>query len=248
MIENKTVLAIIPARGGSKGLPGKNKKILAGKPLVAWPIESAVGCCFIDKVLVTTDDQEIQEIAKAHGAAAPFLRPAKFSSDSAKSIDAILHAIDWLEAKNEKFDYTVLLEPTSPLTTAEDISQALQRLVASREIADSIVGISNVEGTHPEYDVRLSKNELIQPFQAPNFQSLKRRQELEELFFLEGSLYISDTEVLRRERNFYHARTLGFKVPRWKSIEIDEIIDFLFVETIIKNMHLFDVKENKSAK
>jgi N-acylneuraminate cytidylyltransferase/CMP-N,N'-diacetyllegionaminic acid synthase len=219
MIEDKSVLAIVPARGGSKGLPGKNKRLLQGKPLVAWPIATALGARAVDKVLCTTDDAEIREIALAHGAAAPFLRPAHLASDTASSIDAILHAVDHLAEQGERYDYVLVLEPTSPLTTSSDI-----------------VGIAKVESTHPEYDVRLGADGRISPYTAPDFKSLKRRQEIEPLHFLEGSLYISTVASLRAERGFYHRRTLGYEVPRWKSIEIDELVDFLFVETLLANL------------
>ncbi|MCD4498926.1 cytidylyltransferase domain-containing protein [Chromobacterium vaccinii] len=236
MIDDKSVLAIVPARGGSKGLPGKNKRLLCGKPLVAWPIEAALGAACVDKVLCTTDDPEIRDIALENGAQAPFLRPAYLASDSASSIGAILHAVDHLADQGEHYDYVVVLEPTSPLTTSADVDAALKTLYSRRADADSIVGISRVESTHPEYDVRLGIDGRISPYMAPDFKSLKRRQEIETLHFLEGSLYITSTQALRAEGGFYHARTLGYVVPRWKSIEIDELVDFLFVETLLGNL------------
>lgn len=239
MIDDQSVLAIVPARGGSKGLPGKNKRRLRGKPLVAWPIGVALGAVSVDKTICTTDDPEIRDIALSYGAHAPFLRPAHLASDTATSIDAILHAVDYLAENGEQYDYVVVLEPTSPLTTSSDVETALAMLRARRDAADSIVGISRVESTHPEYDVRLGKDGLISPFMASNFKSLKRRQEIEELHFLEGSLYITATTALRANRSFYHDRTLGYEVPRWKSVEIDELVDFLFVETLLDNLDQF---------
>jgi len=236
MIDDKSVLAIVPARGGSKGLPGKNKRILHGKPLVAWPIGAALGSRHVDRVLCTTDDPEIRDIALAHGAHAPFLRPAHLASDTASSIDAILHAVDHLAGQGEHYDYVLVLEPTSPLTTSADVDAALARLHARGADAGSIVGVAAVESTHPEYDVRLGADGLISPYMAPDFKSLKRRQEIEPLHFLEGSLYISTLASLRSERSFYHGRTLGYEVPRWKSVEIDELVDFLIVETLLANL------------
>lgn len=241
MIDGKSVLAIVPARGGSKGLPGKNKRLLNGKPLVAWPIAAALGAASVDKILCTTDDPEIRDIALAHGAQAPFLRPEHLASDTASSIDAILHAVDHLEVLGEQYDYVLVLEPTSPLTTSTDIEAALKMLHTRRNDADSIVGICRVESTHPEYDVRLSTDGRITPYIAFDFKSLKRRQEIEPLHFLEGSLYITATDVLHAQRSFYHDRTLGYEVPRWKSVEIDELVDFIFVETLLKNLDQLDV-------
>ncbi|MBX9268139.1 cytidylyltransferase domain-containing protein [Chromobacterium violaceum] len=236
MIDDKSVLAIVPARGGSKGLPGKNKRPLQGKPLVAWPIGAALGSACVDKVVCTTDDAEIRDIALAYGAQVPFLRPAHLASDSASSIDAILHAVDYLAERGEHYDYVVVLEPTSPLTTSADVDAALRTLHVRRADADSIVGVCRVESTHPEYDVRLGADGRISPYLAPDFKSLKRRQEIEALHFLEGSLYITATPALRVEGGFYHGRTLGYEVPRWKSVEIDELVDFLFVETLLGNL------------
>jgi N-acylneuraminate cytidylyltransferase/CMP-N,N'-diacetyllegionaminic acid synthase len=236
VIDGKSVLAIVPARGGSKGLPGKNKRALNGKPLVAWPITAALGAASVDKVLCTTDDAEIRDIALAHGAQAPFLRPEHLASDTASSIEAILHAVDYLAVLGEHYDYLLVLEPTSPLTTSADIEAALMMLHTRRNDADSIVGISRVESTHPEYDVRLGTDGRITPYVAVDFKSLKRRQEIEPLHFLDGSLYISATYALQTEKSFYHARTLGFEVPRWKSVEIDELVDFLFVETLLTHL------------
>jgi N-acylneuraminate cytidylyltransferase/CMP-N,N'-diacetyllegionaminic acid synthase len=187
-------------------------------------------------VLCTTDDSEIRKIALEHGAHAPFLRPEHLASDTASSIDAILHALDFLEARGEHYDYLLVLEPTSPLTSSADIEAALQMLHSCRTDADSIVGISRVESTHPEYDVRLGNDGRITPYIASDFKSLRRRQEIETLHFLEGSLYITKSDALRLEGSFYHSRTLGYEVPRWKSVEIDELVDFLFVETLLNHL------------
>ena len=138
MINNRRVLAIIPARGGSKGLPKKNIKNLAGKPLVAWPISAALGCKEVDKVIVSTDCGEIAKIAEKWGAEVPFLRPDDLSGDNASSMDVVMHVIEELEDQREHFDYVVMLEPTSPLTESEDLSQALKLLTESSINADAI--------------------------------------------------------------------------------------------------------------
>ena len=121
MYQGKTFLTIIPARGGSKGLPGKNIKELCGKPLIAWSIEAGLGSQYIDEVMVTTDSQEIAGVARTFGASVPFLRPDELASDTATSFDVIKHAINFYEnVLNKRFDYIVLLEPTSPLRTEAD--------------------------------------------------------------------------------------------------------------------------------
>ncbi len=230
----RRVLAVVPARGGSKGLPGKNLRMLAGKPLVAWPVGAARDSGVVDRVIVSTDDRAIADAAATHGADVPFLRPAHLSGDTASSMDVIRHALQTLAEAGDRYDYVVMLEPTSPLTRGIDVAQALQRLVAQRAHADAIVGISRVEAAHPEYDVLVDAQGIIRPYAAPDFSSLRRRQEIAELYFLEGSLYISDVAAFLDRGSFYHARTLGYAVPRWQSLEVDEEMDLICIEALLE--------------
>lgn len=230
------VLAVVPARGGSKGLPGKNLRPLNGRPLVAWPIVAALGAASVDRVIISTDEVAIAEAARVAGADVPFMRPAHLAHDKASSMDVILHALDTLASQGHEYEYVVLLEPTSPLTESSDVEDALSRLRAAGDTADAIVGICRVEATHPEYDVRRDEQGLIRPYAAPDFKSLRRRQDIEELYFLEGSLYISHVEAFRRHKTFYHERTLGYEVPRWKSLEVDDIFDFIMIEAVVQRL------------
>jgi CMP-N,N'-diacetyllegionaminic acid synthase len=238
MIEGKKVLAVVPARRGSKGLPLKNVRPLGGKPLLAWPIEAARKARYVDRVLISTDDAEFAAIAKAAGADAPFLRPAELASDTSPSIDFLLHALDTLESTGEHYDYVALLEPTSPLTEASDIDAALEALVARREEAESIVGVTALISAHPAFAVRIANDGLIQPHAAPGFGQMPRRQDIEPLYSLDGSLYISTTMALRRERGFYHHKTLPYVTPRWKSFEVDDVVDFICIEAILTHRDL----------
>ncbi len=249
------VLAIIPARSGSKGLPGKNLRLLDGRPLVAWPVATALGATSVDRVIVSTDDMAIATAARSAGADVPFLRPAQLASDIASSMDVVLHALDTLASEGHEYEYVVLLEPTSPLTESSDLEAALSHLRRAEEKADAIVGICRVEATHPEYDVRVDRQGLISPYAVPDFKSLRRRQEIEDLYFLEGSLYISRVEAFRRYKTFYHERTLGYEVPRWKSLEIDDLLDFIMVEAVVQQRqeirrleesHIRDVSDDRN--
>lgn len=233
MIDGKGVLTVIPARGGSKGLPGKNLRPLAGLPLVAWPIRAALGSQYTDKVIVSTDDPAIAAAAKLAGAEVPFMRPSELATDTASSMAVIRHALESLASAGEYFDYVIMLEPTSPLTESGDVDAALELLNSARAYADAIVGICKVEAAHPEYDVRKNALGLIAPYIAPDFKSLRRRQEIEKLYFLEGSLYISAIPEFKDKGSFYHDRTLGYEMPREKSLEIDELVDFICIEAII---------------
>ena len=147
MINGKRVLALIPARSGSKGLLGKNTKLLCGKPLIAWPIQSALASQYIDNVVVSTDCQKIADLAVQYQAAVPFIRPENLASDSASSFDVIIHALDALANSGQEFDYLFLLEPTSPLTQTSDIDLAIERLINSTEGAKAIVGLCANEDT-----------------------------------------------------------------------------------------------------
>ncbi|MCL9775535.1 acylneuraminate cytidylyltransferase family protein [Vibrio methylphosphonaticus] len=235
MIDNKKVLVVIPARGGSKGLPGKNIKPLLGKPLVAWPISAALSSKYVDQIVVSTDDELIAEAAKAAGATVPFMRPKHLAADSSPSSDAILHALSFCE-KESKYDYIVLLEATSPLTETEDIDRALLLLHESEHTA--IVGISLVEDSHPEFCVKTLPSGKIEKYFGGDFETPKRRQDIDDAYCFDGSLYISDVETYKNKKNFYHGNTMGYLSDSWKRYEVDTLIDFLFIETILKNIEL----------
>ena len=245
MIDGKRVLAIVPARKGSKGLPLKNIRPLGGKPLLAWPIAAARASAHVDRVIISTDDQGFADIAVAHGAEAPFLRPAEMASDTAPSIDFILHAVDTLAAAGDVFDYLVLLEPTSPLTEGSDVDAALEQLVAAD--ADAVVGVSKLEATHPAFAVRKADDGSITPYRTATFGEMPRRQDIESLFVLDGTLYVSTVDALRREHGFCHARTLGYETARYKAHEVDDLVDFICIEAIASNLDLILTEERRAS-
>lgn len=238
MIDHAKVLALVPARQGSKGLPGKNIRQLGGKPLLAWPIAAARGSRYVDRVVISTDSPEFAVLAVEAGAEAPFLRPAVLAGDTASSVDVILHAIDFLEASGERFEYVVLLEPTSPLTESSDIDRALEMLFAQRTVADSIVGITAHVSAHPAFAVSRASSGLISPHASPDFGALPRRQDIAPLYALDGSLYASSVASIRERRSFYHDRTLSYVTPRWKSFEVDDLLDFICIEAVLANREL----------
>lgn len=234
MYKGKTFLGIIPARGGSKGLPGKNIKVLNGKPLIAWTIETALKSNYLDEVMVTTDDNEIAKISKDFGAKVPFLRPKLLATDTATTFDAVKHTIDFYKYEmNKEYDYVILLEPTSPLREVQDIDKAIKILINSE--ADSIVGISRTESQNPAFLVTKDSNGLIYGYENKNIEIL-RRQDIKEVYFFEGTIYISKTNILLDKKTFYHGNTIGYEVPKYKSLEVDDIYDFIMIESIIKYM------------
>ena len=233
MREKKKIIALIPARGGSKGIQRKNIKLLAGKPLIAYSIETALKSKYIDRVVVSTEDEEIAEISKKYGAEVPFLRPKELARDDSPTIDAIMHAINRFEESGEYFDIIVLLEPTSPLRDVEDIDKCVEILISNPK-AKAIVSVAKLESTHPEFNVVIKNEGFIRkPDGTTNFKVL-RRQDLKDIYFFEGSVYISEINTLRQKRTFYHELTLAYVVPKYKSFEVDEFCDFICVESLME--------------
>ena len=218
MIGGRKVLALIPARGGSKGLPGKNILPVAGRPLLDFSIEAARGSHFIDRVALSSDDDAIIAAAVACGCEAPFRRPAELATDNAGTIDVVLHALDQLPG----YDVVVLLQPTSPLRTAVDIDAACQRFQHSA--APACVSVSLVEQS-PYWMYLLGDNGALRPvIEAPS--GVTRRQDLPPAYTLNGAIYIADVAWLRKTRSFVTAETIAYVMPAARSIDIDSAADF----------------------
>lgn len=233
MINNKSVIAIVAARSGSKGLPNKNIRNLGGRPLLVWPILAAIESSCVDKVLLSTDSAAYAEIGKSHGASVPFLRPNNLANDNASSIDVVIHALDYLSKKNETYDYVVLLEPTSPLTEASDIDSAILTLDNSSGKATAIVGVSLMETQHPAFSVEMSEENFISPLISGSFDAMPRRQDLKPIYALDGSLYLSNVKTLYGQKSFCHEKTLGMIFDRFKSFEVDDLVDFLCIQAVL---------------
>lgn len=225
------VLAIIPARGGSKGLPGKNIRPLLGKPLIGWTIEQARASRYITEIFVSTDSREIADVAETFGISVPELRPAELASDTAPSSGFVVSTIEKLRKEGKEFDYIILLEPTSPLRETSDIDRSIEMLAGNPQ-AESIVGVCKTECAHPAFLTRVEEG-LLRPFQG-EMQAL-RRQELGELYFFEGTVYVSRVDAFLRKRTFYHDKTMPYVVPKWKAFEIDDAEDWFIIESILKN-------------
>ena len=233
MIDGKRILALIPARSGSKGLPGKNSLPICGKPLITWTIEKGLKSKYVDTLLVTTDSQEIAEIAEEAGAEVPFLRPAELATDCSSTYDAIRHALTFLADNEGKvFDYVVLLEPTSPLREDDDVDKMLDRLVRNSDDFDSIISVGEVD-EHPSIMRRLTGQNL-EPF-CPELQETTRRQDNEPAYFPYGVAYIAKTDVLLAQNTFYTERSTYFKLKQYQNYEIDSIYGFLCVESVMKH-------------
>jgi len=231
MIDGKKVLALIPARGGSKGLPGKNIRSLCGKPLIAWTIEKARKSSYLDEILVSTDNSEIAEIARSHGGFAPFLRPAELASDTASTLDVVIHALNYLRLEGKAFDWLVMLEPTSPLREDDDIDNMLRTLVARQQEWDAIVSLGEVH-EHPSIVKRLI-DDRVTPF-CPTVPLTYRRQDNEAAFFPYGVAYISKIDSLLADRTFYPERCGFYRIKRYQCYEVDDLYDFTCIESIMQ--------------
>ncbi len=230
MIGKKKILGIIPARKGSKGLKEKNSRLFCGRPLIEYSIDAGKYSKYIDHLILSSDCETCINIAKKTGVEVPFKRPKKLSGDQTTSIDVIGHAISFLAKKNKNYDYVVLIEPTSPLRTFEDIDRALEIMISKKK--KSIVSLAKAEDQHPSFMFNIRKG-LVKPYSNKKFKVL-RRQEVDEAFYLEGSVYISEIEELLKSKTFCGEGTLGFIVPKWKALEIDDIYDFICAEAIYK--------------
>ena len=236
MHKEKKFLAIIPARGGSKRLPRKNVLDLAGKPLIAWTIDAALYCPFLDEIMVTTDDEEIAETARRYRANVPFLRPAELGSDTATSFDAVKHAIDYYKYYlSMEFDFVVLLQPTSPLRDSDDISKAINFLFDKN--ADAIVSVCEVE--HSPLWVNTLPTDLNMTQFLKTETTSMRSQDLPKHYRLNGAIYICRTERLLFEKSFFISDNIfSYIMEKEASVDIDDQHDFKFASYLISNRTL----------
>ena len=226
MYTNKTFLAIIPARGGSKRLPRKNVLDLCGKPLIAYTIEAALKSEYINKVIVSSDDEEILNISSNFGADI-IKRPIDLANDTATTFDAIKHTIENVE----KYDYIVLLQPTSPLRNEKHIDEAIELL--EKKKADAIVSVCEMDHS-PLWSNTLPNDGNMSNFLKDEILN-KRSQDLEKYYRLNGAIYICKTEKLIENKSFFLKDNIfAYKMDRESSIDIDEEIDFKIAETFIK--------------
>ena len=228
MINGKKVLAIIPARGGSKGLPGKNILELGGKPLIAWTIEAAQKSKYIDRLILSSEDKQIISVAQDWGCEVPFIRPAELALDKTPGIDPVLHAINTL---TEKYDHVVLLQPTSPFRNVADIDNCIKFCILNKAPAC----VSVVEASENPYwmysmDSEKKINHLIK-----RKMETYQRQLLPEIFILNGAVYVAETAYILKNKNFLGDSTIGFKMPKERSIDIDSKLDFFYAEFILMN-------------
>lgn len=222
------MIAIIPARGGSKGLPGKNVRPLNGKPLIAYAIEEALKAKHIDRVIISTDDEEIAKVAVQYGAELPFMRPAELASDTAQAIDNYIYTIGRLEEEGkEQIDAFVVLQPTSPLRIAEDIDGAVELFLEKG--ADSV--ISYCPEAHPVTWHKYLDDEgrFVNIFDD----NIQNRQANRTSYYPNGAVYVFRSSMIR-DRKYYTEKSYAYIMPRTRSVDIDFIEDFEYAEFLLK--------------
>ncbi|MFH1317980.1 MAG: acylneuraminate cytidylyltransferase family protein [Candidatus Omnitrophota bacterium] len=240
MYNNKKILALIPARAGSKRLSGKNIKPLLGKPLIAWTIEHAKKCKYIDSVIVSTESREIAEISRKYGAQVPFLRPEGLATDQAKSIEVLLYAIEWFNSNGIYYDLILLLQPTSPLRLVEDIEGAIQLLFLKN--AKAIVSICEAEHL-PFWMNTLPADGSMKDFLKPEIID-KNRQEFSKFYRLNGAVFLGYCDYMKKQRSFFGEKTFAFVMPKERSVDIDDETDFMFTEFLAKK---YKVSKNNNS-
>ena len=231
MLNGKRVIAVIPARGGSKSIPGKNIRLLGGKPLIAWSIEVAQSVVEIDRVIVSTDDAQIASIALAH-AAEVYERPPEFATDEALVIDALKDLIQRLRREGETPEWIILLEPTCPLRSAEDVRTCMKRVV--QDGCDSVATFKDAElNPHRAWRITDGEPEVFIPGAIPWLP----RQKLPRAYQLNGAVYIFRVSLLAEEtRSLLLGRLGAVLMPKERSQDIDDNLDFIVVEALIKEI------------
>lgn len=232
MFNAHKILCVIPARGGSKGLPGKNIKSLAGKPLIVYSIEKAKQSRYIDRTIVSTDDKEIADVARRYGAEVPFMRPAHLALDHVDKIDVMLHAIDWLTKKEKnKYDIIVCLHVTAPLRKAADIDHCIELLVKAK--ADNVFSVTEAN-RNPYFNmVEITPQGAVRLVKKGKFTS---RQAAPIVYDLNASVYVWWNDVLKKKKKLITTKTRVYIMPKERSFDIDDELDFRITEFLKKSI------------
>ena len=226
MYKDKKILALIPARGGSKGIPNKNITDLAGKPLIAYSINACKGSRFVDDIVVSTDSEKIATIARTFGAEVPFMRPEELAMDTSKTLDAVLHAVSELKKQGREYDSIVLIQPTQPLRTSEDIDGAIDTYYINSE--QDVVSVCEVS-EHPLL-MRTLKEGVLVPLLDKS--STCRRQDMDKYYKVNGCVYVNSVNNLNENTSF-NDNLIPYVMDRSHSVDIDEPADLKYAEVVI---------------
>jgi CMP-N,N'-diacetyllegionaminic acid synthase len=225
MIKGKRVLAVIPARGGSKGVPRKNIREVGGKPLIAWTIEAAQKSKYVDRLILSSEDEEIIRVAKSWNCEVPFVRPLSLAQDTTPGIEPLLHAIEEVSG----FDYVMLLQPTSPLRSTEDIDRCLEKCLQMD--APSCVSVT-IPDKSPYWMYSLNEEQKLNPLLPVEISGT--RQELPKVYVLNGALYVATVSFIKKSRSLISPDTIAYVMPKERSLDIDSESDIQMFEIFMK--------------
>lgn len=229
------ILGLIPARGGSKGIPHKNKKLLGGKPLLQYTVEAALASKRLDKIVFTSEDTELIDLAKSLGVAVPFIRPAHLSLDTSGSMGVVQHALNYFLEQGEIYDAICLLQVTTPFRTASDIDSAIEKFIT--EGNDALISVQKIPHQYnPHWVFEVSNKGMLTPVMGAS-EIIKRRQDLPEAFIRDGAIYITKTEVVLQQHSFFGKRLSYFETDADHYINIDTPEDWERAEQLYKKLY-----------
>lgn len=226
------VLGLIPARGGSKGIPGKNTRLLCGKPLLQYTAEAALNATCLSKVILSTDDQQIARLGQRFGLTVPFLRPSELARDDTPTLPVVRHAVEFLEERGDRVDAVCLLQPTCPFRGADLIDACIKLLVSSN--ADSVMTVLRVPSKYNPHWVYFQSDDGVLLLSTGEATLIPRRQDLPAAFHREGSVYVTRRNVVMQENTLYGRTTLGYPVDAERSVNIDSIDDWNRAERLLE--------------
>lgn len=234
-MKTDSILGIIPARGGSKGIFRKNITTLGNKPLISWSIESALKATCLSNLIVSTDDIEIATISRDFGAEVPFLRPIHLASDVSSQLDVILHALEFYQNQEIYYDYVILLQPTSPFRAPTDIDEAWSKYIVSG--AQTLISVQEVKAYHPStlYHLDNAEKYLNSVLTEEKNPSGTLRQNFQSTFWRNGSIYIFSVDTLLQERNLFKNPISFFEMPWYRSVNIDSQDDLTFARILLNS-------------
>ena len=236
------VLGLITARGGSKGVPGKNIKVIADKPMITWTIEAAIKSTSLSRVIVSTDDKDIAQISLQSKAEVPFMRPNILAEDDSPHIDTVIHAVEWMVTnENYNADYIMLLQPTSPMRTARDIDDAIS--IALEKDLGCVISVCESK-SHPNFTWSISEDGSLTNFLSKPKEYL-RRQTLKPAYAQNGAIFLIRQDILLKEKTLYASTVFPYIMPQERSLEVDDSWDMYLADLIMRNMKSFSGENDK---
>lgn len=235
-MDTNKILPLIPARGGSKGIVNKNIYKINNKPLIQYTIETSINSGMFDEIYVSTDSKKIADTSLQLGAAVPFLRPDNLAQDKSASIDVIIHALEWFKSNQDRnFDYVLLLQPTSPLRSPEDIINSINLMRESMN-ASAVVSVTKISEPHPDKVLKINKDNHLESYITKYKKPFEgRRQDLTKVYARNGAIYLVKAEDLLAKNSIYCGITIPYKMPFERSVNIDTYSDITIMEAILGN-------------